>query len=96
MRTENVENSHHTLLRAGTSCTHETLLLQTTNFLFAVSSCGCRTKATGSFKSQLCASIVLAPVCVRAYVCVCLIDQCSLQDSQGNILGAAHVYSAPE
>lgn len=49
LRKENVENLDHTLFRALTSCTHETLLWQTTNFLFAVSSCGCRMKATGSF-----------------------------------------------
>lgn len=35
-------------------------------------------------------------VCASVYVYVCLIDQYSLQASQGNILGAAHVYSAPE
>lgn len=37
-------------------------------------------------------------VCARTSACVyvCLIDQCSLRASQGNILGGAHVYSAPE
>lgn len=34
--------------------------------------------------------------CVLLCIYACLIDQCSLQASQGNILGAAHVYSAPE
>lgn len=40
LRIENVENFHHTLLGALTSCTHETPPWQTTNFLFSLSSCG--------------------------------------------------------
>lgn len=42
---------------------------------------------------QLCASTLL---CVLICICARLIDQCSLQASQSNISGAAHVYSAPE
>lgn len=44
-------------------------------------------KASGAFKS--CSSVCL---CMH----VCLIDQCSLPAGQSNILGAGHVYSAPE
>lgn len=42
---------------------------------------------------QLCASALL---CILLCICACLIDRCSLQASQSNISGAAHVYSAPE
>lgn len=45
------------------------------------------------FPLKPCGSTLL---CVLQCICACLIDPCSLQASQSNISGAAHVYSAPE
>lgn len=56
-------------------------------------------KATGSFKILRKHSSVpplYLRLCASMYVVACLIDQCSLRASQGDILGAARVYLAPE
>lgn len=69
-------NFHHTLSRTLTTCTHDSIMWQTTNFLFSTSSCVCRKNAPFYFfnlavrmQLDVCSvSCLCAPVYL--YVCV--------------------------